>query len=163
MANHYSSSRRRALAGRGRYFGFSGINIQAECKALLGLIIVGANTAVLAHHSTAAYDLNRDEAIEGVVEEYHWANPHSWIKVLTQGETGASRVWSLEFGSPSISIRTGWTPTTLKPGDRATFVFKPRKDGEMSGVLAVMILPDGTQLRGMVAPSGPLPASSPTK
>lgn len=137
--------------------------MKTHLKTLLALIIVSTHTAVLAHHSTAAYDLDRDQAIEGVVEEYHWANPHSWIKVRAPGEAGAATVWNIEFGSPSISIRTGWTPTTLKPGDRATFVFKPRKDGAMSGVLAVMILPDGRQLRGMVAPSGPLPAASPTK
>jgi hypothetical protein len=83
--------------------------------------------------------------------------------VLVQDKSGASIAWNIEFGSPSISIRTGWTPTTLKPGDHATFVFKPRKDGEMSGVLAVMTLPDGKQLRGMVAPSGPVPTPPPAK
>ena len=137
--------------------------MNAHFKALLCLVIVSANTAVLAHHSTAAYDIDHDQVLEGVVEEYHWANPHSWIKVLAQDKSGASTTWNIEFGSPSISIRTGWTPTTLKQGDRATFVFKPRKDGEASGVLAVIILPDGRQLRGMVAPSGPLPIPSPTK
>jgi hypothetical protein len=137
--------------------------MKIHLKALFGLIIVSASTAVLAHHSTAAYDLDRDRVIEGIVEEYHWANPHSWMKVQAQGEDGASTVWNIEFGSPSISIRTGWTPTTLKPGDRATFVFKSRKDGEKNGVLAVLILPDGKQLRGMVAPSGPLPTPSTAK
>jgi len=131
--------------------------MKIHLKVLLGLIIVSGGTAALAHHSTAAYDLDHDQVIEGVVEEYHWTNPHSWMKVLAQDKSGASTAWSIEFGSPSISIRTGWTPTTLKPGDHATFVFKPRKDGEMSGVLAVIIFPDGKQLRGMVAPSGPLP------
>lgn len=137
--------------------------MNVRVKAMLGFCIAGANTAVLAHHSTAAYDVDRDQVIEGVIEEYHWANPHCWMKVLAQGEAGAAMAWNIEFGSPSISIRTGWAPTTMKPGDRATFVFKPRKDGELSGVLAVMILPDGKQLRGMVAPSGPLPVSSPAK
>jgi hypothetical protein len=132
-------------------------------KVLFGLFIASLNTAVLAHHSTAGYDLDHDQAIEGVVEEYHWTNPHSWIKVLAQDKSGTATEWNIEFGSPSISIRTGWTPTTLKPGDRGTFVFKPRKDGAMSGVLAVMILPDGTQLRGMVAPLGPAPTPPPAK
>lgn len=137
--------------------------MKLHLKGLLGMFIAGASTVVLAHHSTAAYDVDHDQVIDGVVEEYHWANPHSWMKVVAQGQAGTSMTWNIEFGSPSISIRTGWTPTTMKPGDRATFVFKPRKDGELSGVLAVMILPDGKQLRGMVAPSGPLPTSSPAK
>lgn len=135
--------------------------MKTRLKVLLALFIATVNGMALAHHSTAAYDLDHDRTIEGVVEEYRWANPHSWVKVLVQGESGAPTTWNIEFGSPSISIRTGWTPTTLKPGDRATFVFKPRKDGGNSGVLAVMILPDGKQLRGMVAPSGPLPTASP--
>jgi len=136
-------------------------HMKVHFKVLLALFIATANVAALAHHSTAAYDLDHDRTVEGVVEEFLWANPHSWIKVLVKSESGTSTTWNIEFGSPSISIRTGWTPTTLKPGDHATFVFKPRRDGESSGMLAVMILPDGKQLRGMVPPSGPLPAATP--
>lgn len=129
-------------------------------KLLLVFASVMISAAAMAHHSTAAYDLDRDMLIEGTVEEYHWTNPHCWIKVLVMDATGATKIWNIESGSPSVSVRSGWSATTLKPGDHATIVFKPRKDGTSSGALAALLLPDGRQLPGMVAPSGPLPAAA---
>jgi hypothetical protein len=120
---------------------------------------VAFSTVAVAHHSTAAYDLTRDVVIEGVVEEYHWTNPHSWIKVLASSASGESS-WTIEFGTPSISVRTGWTPTTFKPGDKATFVFHPRRDGSLSGTLSVVILPDGKRLAGATPPAGPIPSAA---
>lgn len=128
-------------------------------KLLLAGASITISAAAMAHHSTAAYDVEHDTVIEGVVEEYHWANPHCWIKVLVTEAAGTTKIWSIEAGAPSVSVRSGWTPSTLKPGDRATFVFKARKDGEPSGALTALILPDGKQLPGVVAPSGPLPSS----
>jgi len=122
------------------------------------LLPVVMSAPAMAHHSTAAYDLSKDEVIEGVVEEYHWTNPHGWIKVVAPDAAGNSKSWNIEFGAPTISIRMGWTPTSLKPGDHATFVFKPRRDGSPDGALAMVLLPDGRRLPGMVQPSGPLPA-----
>lgn len=121
--------------------------------ALLGG--AGLSGAVMAHHSTAAYDLQRDVVIEGVVEEYHWTNPHCWIKAKVQDANGTS--WNIEFGTPSVSIRVGWSPSTFKPGDRATFVIHPRSDGEPFAVLSLIVRPDGTRLSGMTRPAGPIP------
>lgn len=130
------------------------------CKLLLALVSVVISAAAMAHHSTAAYDIDHDAVIEGTVEEYHWTNPHCWIKLLVMDATGATKIWNIESGSPSVSVRSGWSATTLKPGDHATIVFKPRKDGTSSGALAALLLPDGKQLPGMVAPSGPLPTAA---
>jgi hypothetical protein len=110
-----------------------------------------------AHHSTAAYNLKVDVVIEGTVQEYHWTNPHSWMVVRSDAPDDAGKVWHIEFGTPSVSVRTGWTPKTFKPGDHAKFAFHPRSDGAPSGVLSVVMLPDGRTLHGMTAPAGPIP------
>jgi hypothetical protein len=111
--------------------------------------------AALAHHSFAAYDMRRDVRIEGTVVEYLWANPHSWVKARSIESDGSEQVWNIEFGTPSVSIRTGWTPTTFKPGDKATFIFHPRIDGALSGILAVAILGDGRTLHGSTSLATP--------
>lgn len=121
--------------------------------ALAGVLL---SFVVLAHHSTAAYDLKRDVVLEGVVEEYHWTNPHSWMQVQVP-EASGKKSWNIEFGTPSISIRVGWSPTTFKLGDRATFVVHPRSDGEPYAVLSLVVRPDGTRLSGMTQPAGPIP------
>jgi hypothetical protein len=118
-----------------------------------------ASGASSAHHSTASYDMLHEDTIEGTVQEYQWTNPHSWLKVEAVGADGESKVWSLEFGTPSLSIRTGWKPNTFKPGDKARFIFHPRMDGAPSGILSFAILPDGKTLRGAGA-SGPPPGAA---
>lgn len=128
-------------------------------SVLIALLL--ASGASLAHHSTAAYDMRRDVAIDGTVQEYQWTNPHSWIKVQAIDSDGVAKVWSLEFGTPSLSIRTGWTPSTFKPGDKARFVFHPRFDGALSGVLSVAILDNGKTLRGSGAAGPPAAATAP--
>jgi Family of unknown function (DUF6152) len=129
---------------------------------LLSLLVLAG--VALAHHSFASYDMRRDVRIAGTVVQYQWMNPHSWVKVQTLEADGAEHVWNIEFGTPSISIRTGWTPTTFKAGDKATFIFHPRIDGELSGILAVVIMEDGKTLHGSTPLATPADSgSSPTQ
>jgi hypothetical protein len=130
--------------------------------ALLLVPLLSIAVAARAHHSAIAYDLKRDVRIEGTVEEYLWTNPHSWLKVRTIEPDGSERIWNIEFGTPSLSIRTGWSPATFKPGDKATFIFHPRIDGVLSGVLAIAILENGKTLRGSTPPAMPVPELAPS-
>ena len=46
-------------------------------------------------------------------------NPHCFILLeVVDAATGAKKVWSLEGGNTAGLFRRGWTPNTLKPGDR---------------------------------------------
>ena len=128
-------------------------------SVLVALLL--SSGASLAHHSNAAYDMRRDVTIDGTVQEYQWTNPHSWLKVQTIDSDGVPKVWNIEFGTPSLSIRTGWTPSTFKPGDKARFVFHPRSDGTLSGVLSLAILDNGKTLRGSGGGGPPAAATAP--
>jgi hypothetical protein len=55
-----------------------------------------AITPASAHHSAAMFDTSREMLVEGVVEEFNWKNPHSYIAVRTA--TGQP---TLELGPPS--------------------------------------------------------------
>jgi hypothetical protein len=46
-------------------------------RTLMLVPLLALAGAALAHHSAVAYGLRRDGKIEGTVEEYLWANPHS--------------------------------------------------------------------------------------
>ena len=128
-------------------------------SVLIAMLLASGTS--LAHHSNAAYDMRRDVTIEGTVLEYQWTNPHSWLKVQTMDSDGVPKVWSIEFGTPSLAIRTGWTPSTFKPGDKARFVFHPRIDGALSGVLSAVILENGKTLRGSGGGGPPAGATAP--
>lgn len=79
----------------------------------------------LAHHSWAPYDLMREVRLEGVVTEYKWANPHTYIQLQTTGDNGASEVWEIEASSAVVMRNRGWSPTTLAVGDRVTVYANP--------------------------------------
>ena len=103
-------------------------------------------TAVPAHHAPAVFDQTRTIVIEGVVTDFVWQNPHSWIRMDVEGEDGETRNWSIEMNPPTYLIRGGWRSTTLKPGDRVSVTVNPLRTGEPAGKYVSIELPDGRVL-----------------
>ena len=90
---------------------------------------------VAAHHSRTIYDLERSISIEGVVTEFEWANPHVYLYVAVQNETGDPVVWEIEHGSTTAMGRRGWSPDTFVPGDRIVVQANPAKDASRNMAL----------------------------
>jgi hypothetical protein len=99
-----------------------------------------------AHHSFTMFDMTKQITITGTVTSFEWTNPHAYIEVDVQEENAAVKHWSIELGSPSILLRSGWKPNSLKPGDKATLVVNPLKNGQAGGFLFQVTLPDGRVL-----------------
>ena len=131
--------------------------------AMLAVLLLAGTCTVLAHHSFAMFDTANPVTISGVVTEFEWTNPHSYIEVdVTEG--GALKHWTIELGSTSILQRGGWKFTTIKKGDKITAVLGPLRSGETGGLLVRVTLPDGRVL-GNGGPTGigggvPPPATS---
>ena len=92
-------------------------------------------SAASAHHSGAMFDQAKTVALDGTIKEFQWTNPHSWVQILVKDASGKEVEWSIEGGSPNGLIRTGWKPTSLKPGDKAVIMVHPLKDGGPGGGL----------------------------
>lgn len=101
---------------------------------------------VLAHHSFTMFDTTKMITITGVVSEFQWTNPHSYIEIDVPDESGAVKHWSIEMGSPSILQQSGWKFSSLKKGDRTTLVINPLKTGLAGGFLNTATLPNGKVL-----------------
>jgi len=115
--------------------------------ALLSGVLLASPS--FAHHSFAMFDRNAQVEIEGVVKEFQFTNPHSWIQVIvTPADGGAPKEWSIEALSPNVLGRAGWKKNTLKPGDRIKLLINPLRDGNAGGNLLLVTLPDGTKLGG---------------
>jgi hypothetical protein len=96
-----------------------------------------------AHHSFAPFDLSRTVTLEGVVREFQWTNPHSWIEIeVANGDGGIDR-WSIEVNSPNQLTRQGWRSTDIVPGDRITVVVNPLQDGRRAGLYREITLANG--------------------
>ena len=99
------------------------------------LLALASPGAVFAHHSFAMFDNQKSLDLEGTIKEFQWTNPHSWIQLIVKDPSGKDVEWSIEGGSPNGLGRSGWTRMSLKPGDKATIVIHPLKDGTPGGSL----------------------------
>jgi hypothetical protein len=128
--------------------------------ALIVVLALGTQSA-MAHHSFAMFDTGKSVTITGTVSTFEWTNPHAYIEIDTAETTGAKH-WSVEMGSPSILMQSGWKFKDLKHGDKITVVLSPLKDGKPGGLLIQATLPDGRTLgngpgRGPTQPTAGAP------
>jgi hypothetical protein len=75
---------------------------------------------ICAHHSTALYDLVHGTIIGGVVTEFAWKNPHTYILIDVSGENNELEHWSVELESgktrrPDLSDRRSRQGQQLPP------------------------------------------------
>ena len=109
-----------------------------------------------AHHSAAGIDQTKTVTEEGIVKQFKWANPHSWLEIEVTSK-GASEIWNLEMNPPAFLVRAGWKSTTIKPGDKIKITARPFKNGDPGGLFVSVTLPSG-QVLGQQAPRGAAPA-----
>ena len=100
----------------------------------------------MAHHSAAMFEAERTIEINGTVREFQWTNPHIWIQLDVQNADGALEEWSVEGGVPNRLFRSGWRPTSFKPGDQVAIVVRPMIDGGKAGIFVGAKLADGSTL-----------------
>src|SRR5262245_45243775 len=117
---------------------------------LLALLL--ASSAALGHHGTAMYDMNKEISLTGTVKEWTFGNPHSWLWLNVQLPEGAVEEWSIESAPPNYLTRQGWSPSTLRAGERLTILISPMKGEPKRGILLEVKRTDGETL--IVRPRG---------
>ena len=102
-----------------------------------GAALFASAGAVYAHHSfTAAYDNSKRVEVEGVVKEFIWRNPHSFVRIDVTDKSGKVETWSLEWGSSNqlSAAKYPVTRTSIKAGDRIIAGGEPRRDPAVKGL-----------------------------
>ena len=123
-------------------------------KAWAWLVAVGmmavAVTAIAwvpvgAHHASAPfYDGTKSVEADGVVTRFVFRNPHSFLYVDAEGDAGEMIAWEIEMGAAVMMSRRGWTPDTIKVGDRIKVVGQPsRAPGTFGMCCAELTQPGG--------------------
>jgi Family of unknown function (DUF6152) len=106
--------------------------------ALAGAAFVAFTGVAVAHHSFAMFDQEHPQEVTGVVKEFKYTSPHSFIILDIKDKDGAAEAWNLEGGSPSALARDGWTNKSLKPGDELELSIDPLRSGAPGGAWALI-------------------------
>ena len=114
--------------------------------AIAGIAALVFALPAVAHHSFAMFDADKTVTMNGTVKEFEWTNPHSWLRVMIEDQSGKSLQWAIEMGSPQQTSRIGWKADSIKPGDNVTIEMNPLRDGTRGGTILSLTLPDGKKL-----------------
>jgi hypothetical protein len=116
--------------------------------ALITTVLLASSApAVTAHHSFAPFNLETEKTISGTIRKFDWTNPHTWIWIDVANDKGGVDTWGIEGMSPNYLGRRGWSKNSFKPGDKATIVIRPLRDGTPGGMFVRATLADGRELR----------------
>jgi hypothetical protein len=88
-----------------------------------------------AHHSASIYDQEVQVSIEGTIVRYEWRNPHVYLWVEEETDSGEGVTWEIEGQPPSILRRLGWTEDAVNVGDRVTVKANPRRNPDIKSAL----------------------------
>ena len=121
-------------------------------KAKRTFFCAAAGTACLgvlahAHHSRGNFDLEDVVELNGVVTEYTWRNPHTFVTLKIENDAGEPEEWLLELNSIAVLTGTGWDRNTLSVGDRITVFGNPDNDRSKKFFFSnYFVLPDGSRM-----------------
>lgn len=102
----------------------------------IGLIVgmlIAATSAAVAHHSMAMFDRDHPVELDGVVQDFRFVSPHTFILLEVKQTDESVSTWSLEGESPSHLARDGWTSKSLKNGDELKMKIAPLRSGAPGG------------------------------
>ena len=122
---------------------------------LIAVFSVGVGLLALSvpshsHHGTSiVYDLTDSIMLTGTVTEFRFVNPHALIYFDVTGEDGEVVSWLGGLSShTSLTRNEGWTPDTLKPGDRIAVTGAPARAGAPSVWVQQVILNGDPLMQG---------------
>ena len=118
-----------------------------------GVVLLAGGGRVFAHHSfSAEYDSTQKVELDGVVTQFVWRNPHSFMKIDVTEKDGTMKSWALEWGSTGQLSQAQITRTSLKPGDRILVTGEPARDTSAPRLLITTLKrpSDGWEWKGRV-------------
>jgi len=118
--------------------------VSRACSGLLaGALVLIASASALAHHSAAMFEEKKTITVEGVVKEFQFTNPHSWLLVDVTDKNGKVTTWGFEAEGPSTLQRAGIRPSEFPVGTKLTITGRPMKDGRPAAIWEYAVRADG--------------------
>ena len=95
------------------------------------------------HHSHAMFDHNQLVSITGTVTKYSFRNPHVFLYVDVEEDSGGIVEYWVEMSNIPNMIRRGVGSKTFQPGDVVTVNMYPLKGERPGGNYTTIVAADG--------------------
>ena len=113
--------------------------------SLAAAALIAVTLEAAAHHSGAMFDDAKEVTVTGVVKEFQYTNPHSWLLVDVTNADGSVTTWGFEAEGPSTLTRAGIRKSDFAPGTKLTITGHPMKDGRPAAAWMNATREDGKQ------------------
>jgi hypothetical protein len=123
-------------------------------RTLFGVVLLAlaVTPAAFAHHSAAAtYEGNHTIEIRGTIVRVSWTNPHCHLYIAAADGPFKGQTYTVELGSPSVLVESGWTKSLVKPGDTLVIHVNPSRSGAPIGLCRDCAM----TVNGKAAPAAP--------
>jgi len=118
--------------------------MKTRLKVLLSIGAIGLMAMpALAHHSGAMFEKEKTITVEGVVKQFQYTNPHSWLLVDVKNKDGSVTTWGFEAEGPSTLQRAGIRPGDFAVGTKLKITGHPMKDGSPAAAWVDAVRADG--------------------
>lgn len=95
-------------------------------KVLLGLAALAVAQLAYSHHSfPAAYVVDEEVTLRGVLVAFMFRNPHSFVHLSVTNDAGEAETWAVEWGATGFLLKQGITRETFKAGDEVIITGNP--------------------------------------
>jgi len=125
----------------------------------IAAIALLVQSALIAHHGAAAYDVGKKVVLKGTVKEWIYSNPHCLLTLEVTGEDGQPVKWIVEGQAPNVVYPAGYRKDTFTFGDQVTVTVEPVKNGRPMGRILAAVTADGKTLgaasSGFTTPAAP--------
>jgi hypothetical protein len=115
---------------------------QTLAGLFVGLVLA---TPGFAHHSAVMFDDTKEVTVTGVVKDFEYTNPHSWLLVDVTNEDGTVTTWGFEAEGPSTLARSGIRKGDFPAGTKITITGNPMRDGRPAAIWVRATRGDGKE------------------
>jgi hypothetical protein len=119
--------------------------MRSSLRAIVGAAVLAIAPAAGAHHSGTMFDETKEVTVEGVVKEFQYTNPHSWLLVDVTGADGKVTTWGFEAEGPSTLMQMKVRRSDFAPGTKLKISGHPMKDGRPAAAWTKAVRADGTE------------------
>ena len=90
-----------------------------RAKATWACLLAAVGSPALGHHSlSSVYERSQDTALEGIVAEFRFVNPHPVLVIEVDREDGGRESWELEMDNRRELASIGITAGSFASGER---------------------------------------------